>query len=83
MAKSQSGPTCPAGLTLAEFWSTFNPEESKEVILRCQSAPWDDILDEDDIPWKTTFPQMKTSYLNLRIFPRTMSRSQLTHLWAT
>jgi hypothetical protein len=31
---------------LAEFWTTFEPTEPKEVILRYRSAPWDDIIDD-------------------------------------
>jgi hypothetical protein len=32
---------------LVQFWATFDLEESSEVNLRLRSAPWDDIIDED------------------------------------
>jgi hypothetical protein len=31
---------------LAQFWSTFDPEDPKEVILRYRSSPWDEISDD-------------------------------------
>jgi hypothetical protein len=41
---------------LAEFWTTYNPREPKEVILSYRSAPWDDIIsgDEDDVQSEVT-----------------------------
>jgi hypothetical protein len=42
-----SSPTRPALGPLAEFWTTFDPTDPKEVILRLRSKPWDDILDDE------------------------------------
>jgi hypothetical protein len=45
-----SGPTRPALGPLAQYWSSFQPEEPKEVVIRLRSAPWGDILDDDLTP---------------------------------
>jgi hypothetical protein len=46
--RQATGPSRPALGPLAEFWTTFDPREPKEIILRLHSAPWDDIIMEED-----------------------------------
>jgi hypothetical protein len=52
-----SGLPRPALGPLASFWSTFNPEEPKTVVLCYRSAPWDDVLDDDAVSDITQEPE--------------------------
>jgi hypothetical protein len=47
-----SGLTRPVLGPLAEFWSSFQPDdlEPRQIQLRFRSAPWDDIISDEE-PW--------------------------------